>query len=115
MPPGPPSGRLAPSKPQGKQRQGAPPPPGAGGGQGYSPPLSEDSEAPVNVASYLLFLSESIHSSSTSKWVKLFVQAQDDVLILAAKDDGDEDQTYSLSSCVLHKLSKEQVRAGGRG
>jgi len=69
---------------------------------------------PVNVAGYLLFLSESIHSSSSSKWVKLFVQAQDDVLTLVAKDEGDTDETYSLSSCVLHKLSKEQEVKYGR-
>ncbi|GMH80892.1 hypothetical protein TrST_g10829 [Triparma strigata] len=76
--------------------------------------LSEVSEVEDYIKGYLLYQSSTDNSTTRSKWVKVHVHAQDDTLTIDAKDQEEEGQNYSLSSCVLRKLSKEQETKQGR-
>ena len=70
------------------------------------PPLSPTS--PSSNHSYLLFREESIHIDSNQKWVKIFVTAANGTLTIASDNEDGPGAEYSLGSCALHQLSKDQ-------
>ena len=71
-------------------------------------PLTPPSPLPPPFPSYLLFREESIHIDSNQKWVKIFVEAANGTLTIASDNEDGPGAEYSLGSCALHQLSKDQ-------
>lgn len=63
---------------------------------------------------YLLFREESIHLDGNQKWVKVFVQASHGTLTIPSDNEEGPGAEFSLGSCALHQLSKDQEAKYGR-